>query len=78
MRMNKWRKRKDGVRPTGYKCYNQLNNGVDKITDARIEGFCSHASSRVRKYLSAHKKIGCNDMCPCGSGRKYKNCHGKV
>lgn len=33
MRMNKWRKRKDGVRPTGYKCYNQLNNGVDKITD---------------------------------------------
>lgn len=23
------------------------------------------------------KKIGRNDPCPCGSGKKYKNCHGK-
>jgi len=23
-------------------------------------------------------KIGRNDPCPCGSGKKYKNCHGKV
>ena len=22
-------------------------------------------------------KIGRNDLCPCGSGKKYKNCHGK-
>ncbi|NLK58435.1 MAG: preprotein translocase subunit SecA [Tissierellia bacterium] len=24
------------------------------------------------------KKIGPNDPCPCGSGKKYKKCHGKV
>jgi hypothetical protein len=24
-----------------------------------------------------HKKIGRNDPCPCGSGKKYKKCHGK-
>ncbi|MDL2218402.1 preprotein translocase subunit SecA [Christensenellaceae bacterium OttesenSCG-928-M15] len=24
------------------------------------------------------KKVGRNDPCPCGSGRKYKNCHGKT
>ncbi len=24
------------------------------------------------------KKVGRNELCPCGSGRKYKNCHGKV
>jgi preprotein translocase subunit SecA len=23
------------------------------------------------------QKVGRNDMCPCGSGKKYKNCHGK-
>lgn len=23
-------------------------------------------------------KIGRNDPCPCGSGKKYKNCHGRV
>ena len=22
-------------------------------------------------------KIGRNDACPCGSGKKYKQCHGK-
>jgi preprotein translocase subunit SecA len=23
------------------------------------------------------KKVGRNDPCPCGSGKKFKNCHGK-
>jgi preprotein translocase subunit SecA len=22
-------------------------------------------------------KVGRNDPCPCGSGKKYKNCHGR-
>jgi preprotein translocase subunit SecA len=24
-----------------------------------------------------HDKVGRNDPCPCGSGKKYKKCHGK-
>jgi preprotein translocase subunit SecA len=24
------------------------------------------------------EKIGRNDPCPCGSGKKYKQCHGKL
>jgi preprotein translocase subunit SecA len=24
------------------------------------------------------RKIGVNDPCPCGSGKKYKHCHGRV
>jgi preprotein translocase subunit SecA len=27
---------------------------------------------------AAVPKVGRNDPCPCGSGRKYKNCHGKL
>ncbi len=27
--------------------------------------------------VKAAPKIGRNDPCPCGSGKKYKNCHGK-
>ena len=30
----------------------------------------------VDKY--DRKKIGRNDKCPCGSGKKYKQCHGKI
>jgi preprotein translocase subunit SecA len=28
-------------------------------------------------FHRAEAKIGRNDPCPCGSGKKYKNCHGK-
>jgi preprotein translocase subunit SecA len=27
---------------------------------------------------SGQKKVGRNDPCPCGSGKKYKNCCGKI
>jgi hypothetical protein len=27
--------------------------------------------------ISSGKKVGRNEPCPCGSGRKYKHCHGK-
>jgi preprotein translocase subunit SecA len=29
-----------------------------------------------REPAKADPKIGRNDVCPCGSGKKYKNCHG--
>ena len=29
------------------------------------------------KTRTAEKKIGRNELCPCGSGKKYKNCCGK-
>jgi preprotein translocase subunit SecA len=28
-------------------------------------------------YSRSEKKVGRNDPCPCGSGKKYKNCHGR-
>jgi preprotein translocase subunit SecA len=27
--------------------------------------------------VKVEKKVGRNELCPCGSGKKYKNCHGK-
>jgi preprotein translocase subunit SecA len=27
--------------------------------------------------VSVGEKVGRNDPCPCGSGKKYKQCHGK-
>ena len=29
-------------------------------------------------FVRKTKKIGRNDLCPCGSGKKYKQCHGKL
>jgi len=44
------------------------------------------AETKKKYYLEAKKmntivkprKIGRNDPCPCGSGRKYKQCHGRT
>ncbi len=30
-----------------------------------------------REPIRAQKTVGRNDPCPCGSGKKFKNCHGK-
>ena len=29
-------------------------------------------------FVRQERKVGRNEPCPCGSGKKYKQCHGKV
>ena len=44
----------------------------------QVKGSTNEAKEQgVRKTIKKGKKIGRNDMCPCGSGRKYKQCCGK-
>jgi uncharacterized protein len=33
---------------------------------------------RVAPVVRAASKVGRNELCPCGSGKKYKRCHGTV
>lgn len=40
------------------------------------EGQQHQQPPKVQQLVSG-QKIGRNDPCPCGSGKKYKNCHGK-
>jgi len=40
----------------------------------------AHSNTQERQVtqpIHVEKKVGRNDPCPCGSGKKYKNCHGK-
>ena len=54
-----------------------------KITGAALEAIHSvDGGSKIgtdvdRTVRNEGPKIGRNDPCPCGSGKKYKNCHGK-
>ena len=45
--------------------------------NARREDLSTNAEQRSNTPAKAEKKIGRNDPCPCGSGKKYKHCHGK-
>ena len=35
------------------------------------------SAQKTQKPISTGPKVGRNDPCPCGSGKKYKKCHGK-
>ena len=44
----------------------------------QVKGSTNEAKDQgVKKTIKKGKKIGRNDMCPCGSGKKYKQCCGK-
>jgi preprotein translocase subunit SecA len=38
----------------------------------------AQASPMEKPYTRNRPKIGRNEPCPCGSGKKYKQCHGKL
>lgn len=43
-----------------------------------VEAIRNSAQQQVKQQpVVAEKRIGRNDPCPCGSGKKYKQCHGK-
>ena len=44
---------------------------------AVMENTVSETPSDSQTYQRSGEKIGRNDPCPCGSGKKYKQCHGK-
>jgi hypothetical protein len=42
---------------------------------------CDHdhvTHGTAQPYRREEPKLGRNDPCPCGSGRKFKKCHGAV
>ena len=47
-------------------------------TDAMQQAAAQRTAPREKPQpVHVEKKVGRNDPCPCGSGKKYKNCHGK-
>jgi preprotein translocase subunit SecA len=38
----------------------------------------AEAATKKRPITRAMQKVGRNDPCPCGSGKKFKHCHGKL
>ena len=55
--------------------------GEDEMAFAAAPGFASNAAvaeaDRNPNDPTTWGKVGRNEACPCGSGKKYKHCHGK-
>ena len=42
----------------------------------RRNDLVTNGEQKANTPVHVEKKVGRNDPCPCGSGKKYKNCHG--
>jgi preprotein translocase subunit SecA len=58
----------------------QTNRTPEAEEQARRQAAAQAGGGQRRKpetFVREEKKVGRNDPCPCGSGKKYKHCHGK-
>ena len=53
---------------------------VNKLQASRMAAAAAAGQAEKSKPapMIADKKVGRNDPCPCGSGKKFKHCHGKA
>lgn len=62
----------------------QRSKGIDRSkmkeerNDLLSQAHSNTQQKEVTQPVVAEKKVGRNEPCPCGSGKKYKNCHGKA
>lgn len=55
----------------------QSNVEREKVAEAENESLQGAEAPEEHRQRKVDRKIGRNDPCPCGSGKKYKNCHGR-
>ncbi len=55
-----------------------IEERVEREQVARVTGTNKDDSIAKAPVKRVEAKVYPNDPCPCGSGKKYKNCHGKV
>jgi preprotein translocase subunit SecA len=52
--------------------------GSDGMDESEREGGGAEVAVKQKPVVRHTQKVGRNDPCPCGSGKKYKYCHGKL
>ena len=55
----------------------QPKTDMSRMNTQRGDLSTNSGKPQTKMPVHAEKKVGRNDPCPCGSGLKYKNCHGK-
>ncbi len=57
--------------------FSRLKTQKDEFTRSSGGGENEDKKPKKMEPVRVEKKVGRNDPCPCGSGKKYKHCHGK-
>ncbi len=63
---------------SAYANYSTTRDSYEQQASAQRQAAANAGhKSDVQQPAKAEPRIGRNDPCPCGSGKKFKNCHGK-
>jgi len=54
-----------------------LSNLKEERSDLLSQANSNTQKQEVTQPVKVEKKVGRNELCPCGSGKKYKHCHGR-
>ncbi len=62
------------------------HTGQIQFRHAKVEGLANEVADKANEeqsppqqpFVRKERKVGRNKPCPCGSGKKYKQCHGKI
>ena len=52
-------------------------NEAEQMQTSRTDLVTNSGEQKSKMPVHVEKQVGRNDPCPCGSGKKFKNCHGK-
>jgi len=58
-----------------------FSEGIEEKSSTNLLGVKGNVEAGKKTHqipVKMNNKIGRNDICPCGSGKKYKHCHGKI
>ena len=55
----------------------QRRPDMTQMQTSRTDLVTNGGQAKSNAPVHVEKQVGRNDPCPCGSGKKYKNCHGK-
>ena len=55
----------------------QPKKNMDQMQTSRTDLVTNGGEPKSKMPVHVDKQVGRNDPCPCGSGKKFKNCHGK-
>ena len=55
----------------------EKRSDMSRMQTSRSDLLTNSSEPKSNAPIHVEKKVGRNDPCPCGSGKKYKNCHGK-
>ena len=50
---------------------------MSQMNTSRTDMVTNSGEPKSKMPVHVEKQVGRNDPCPCGSGKKFKNCHGK-